>query len=519
VEVTPDGGVIWVTTMAGALEGYRVPTEVDGSYQAVARIGVESNSREVEVSPDGGLLYVTSFDLGIVQVYAISSQIVPSSSSAIGSVFALTLTPVQQVSVGDNPEAVVFSAATQIAIVVNSGSDDLTILQFGELLSGPDPDSDGDGLLDSEEIALGTDPNKADTDNDGLSDFEEVTLGTNPLVADSDNDGLTDLEEVQSPYSDPLNPDSDGDGLEDGLDPDADGSGGPDIRQTILADLNAMLDRIIPDPAFGKGGKSTKSEKEENESVEDVLETLMEKLEANTEGKWWEPNTTLPSEKRGNSVFNNDKNALKAIGKLIDLTSGADEDLDELATRILTYDFAIVTDLLDDANRAACQANKKCRKSLQQADASLEDALDDLEIDSADELADRDRSDQDKAVEDLMKAWRAAVDVVKATTGSYGKGGLDTESDVVPVEFSLSQNYPNPFNPTTTIEFGLKEAVNVRLEVFDLLGRHVQTLVNGPLDVGMHQYRFDASRLASGMYLYRIQAGSFIQVKQMTILK
>ncbi|MEQ9104334.1 MAG: right-handed parallel beta-helix repeat-containing protein [Rhodothermales bacterium] len=500
VEVSPDGGVVWVTTMAGALEGYRVPLEVDGSYQAVARIGVESNSREVEVSPDGGLLYVTSFDLGIVQVYAISSQIVPSSSSATGTVFALTLTPVQQLTVGDNPEAVVFSAAAQVAIVVNSGSDDLTILAFGEPLAGTDLDSDGDGLTDIEEIALGTDP----------------------FFWDSDGDGLSDLEEVQSPYTDPMSADTDGDGLDDNLDPDADGKNGPDIRQTILADLNAMLGRVIPDVAFNKGGKSSKSnksEKEDEDSVEDIIETLVEKIEANLDAKLWEENTTFPSAKRGNVVFNNDKNALKAIGKLIDLTTGADEDLDELATRILTYDFAIVTELLDDATRASCSADKKCRKNLQKADASLEDALDELDIDSADELADRDRSDQDKAVDDLRKAWQSAVDVVKATTGSYGKGGLDTDEDLVPVEFSLSQNYPNPFNPTTTIEFGLKEAVNVRLEVFDLLGRHVQTLVNGPLDVGTHQYRFDASRLASGMYLYRIQAGNFIQVKQMTILK
>ncbi len=78
-------------------------------------------------------------------------------------------------------------------------------------------DSDGDGLIDSQEVALGTDPFKADTDGDGLSDAEEVnTYKTNPLVPDTDEDGLTDGEEVQAYKTDPLKPDTDGDLLNDG---------------------------------------------------------------------------------------------------------------------------------------------------------------------------------------------------------------------------------------------------------------------------------------------------------------
>jgi hypothetical protein len=82
--------------------------------------------------------------------------------------------------------------------------------------TGPSPDSDGDGLTDDEEEALGTDPNKADTDGDGLNDGEEVALGTDPLNEDTDGDGLSDGDEVNTYNTDPTDEDTDDDGLNDG---------------------------------------------------------------------------------------------------------------------------------------------------------------------------------------------------------------------------------------------------------------------------------------------------------------
>jgi hypothetical protein len=89
----------------------------------------------------------------------------------------------------------------------------------------------------------------------------------------------------------------------------------------------------------------------------------------------------------------------------------------------------------------------------------------------------------------------------------------------VPNEFTLNQNYPNPFNPSSTIRFGVPEAADVRLEVFNMLGQKVATLVNEKLQAGYHSAQFNAGHFSSGVYIYRIQAGSFVQTKKMMLIK
>ncbi|MFB3132774.1 MAG: T9SS type A sorting domain-containing protein, partial [Rhodothermales bacterium] len=101
-----------------------------------------------------------------------------------------------------------------------------------------------------------------------------------------------------------------------------------------------------------------------------------------------------------------------------------------------------------------------------------------------------------------------------------GEGSPEAlEAQGIPTEFALAPNYPNPFNPTTTIEFALPEAVEVSLRVYDVTGRVVARLVERPMAAGHHRVQFNASRLASGLYLYRIQAGRFTQVRRMILLK
>ncbi|TKJ38521.1 hypothetical protein CEE37_12195 [candidate division LCP-89 bacterium B3_LCP] len=93
------------------------------------------------------------------------------------------------------------------------------------------------------------------------------------------------------------------------------------------------------------------------------------------------------------------------------------------------------------------------------------------------------------------------------------------DDPLMPETYSLEQNYPNPFNPLTTIGFALPEAGRVQLAVYNMLGRQVAQLVNGYREVGYHEFTFDGSGLASGMYFYRIEAGDFTAVKKMVLVK
>ncbi len=100
--------------------------------------------------------------------------------------------------------------------------------------------------------------------------------------------------------------------------------------------------------------------------------------------------------------------------------------------------------------------------------------------------------------------------------------GEVTSSEIeleVPEQVSLNQNYPNPFNPTTTIEFQLPSTTDVQLTVYNTLGQQVATLVNEQVQAGSHEVTFDGSNLASGVYIYRLQADGQVITNQMTLVK
>ncbi|MCD6161064.1 MAG: T9SS type A sorting domain-containing protein [candidate division Zixibacteria bacterium] len=108
---------------------------------------------------------------------------------------------------------------------------------------------------------------------------------------------------------------------------------------------------------------------------------------------------------------------------------------------------------------------------------------------------------------------------IKALTKSDSITSITSFNNNLPKTFTLSQNYPNPFNPTTTIEYTLSKNCDVRLNIYDLLGRKVTELVNENQSAGNYQAAWDAGNVVSGIYFYELQAGDYKAVKKMTLLK
>jgi len=97
--------------------------------------------------------------------------------------------------------------------------------------------------------------------------------------------------------------------------------------------------------------------------------------------------------------------------------------------------------------------------------------------------------------------------------------GIVSVSNETAYRFHLHQNYPNPFNPTSTIRYEIAEYADVRLTVYNILGQRIALLVNEPKSAGVHQVQFDASNLASGQYIYRLEAGDRVMNQKMTLIK
>jgi len=111
----------------------------------------------------------------------------------------------------------------------------------------------------------------------------------------------------------------------------------------------------------------------------------------------------------------------------------------------------------------------------------------------------------------MLKAWCLIMSYY------WWDGGIHTV--VIPSYYALNQNYPNPFNPVTTISYAIPEAGNVKLIIYDILGREMAILVNEFKQAGIYDMKFDASNLSSGVYFYRIETKDFTQTKKMLFIK
>lgn len=105
------------------------------------------------------------------------------------------------------------------------------------------------------------------------------------------------------------------------------------------------------------------------------------------------------------------------------------------------------------------------------------------------------------------------------TAGTFAKQNGENEVDLKPLTYSLEQNFPNPFNPSTSINFAIPQDGLVTLEIYNAIGEKVITLINEVKTAGNYEVNFDAAGLSSGMYIYKLTAGNFVQTRKMTMLK
>ena len=97
--------------------------------------------------------------------------------------------------------------------------------------------------------------------------------------------------------------------------------------------------------------------------------------------------------------------------------------------------------------------------------------------------------------------------------------GVNDNNNQIPISFALDQNYPNPFNPTTTISFSFPSKSFVTLKMFDILGKEVATIISEEMSAGSYSRQWNAANMSSGIYFYRLQAGSFTETKKLILLK
>jgi hypothetical protein len=118
-----------------------------------------------------------------------------------------------------------------------------------------------------------------------------------------------------------------------------------------------------------------------------------------------------------------------------------------------------------------------------------------------------------------IDAGEGGVDIGAFGIGCEQPVNIFEDIPILPVQFSLLQNYPNPFNPITTIKYSLPTTSDIRLDIYDILGRKVATLVNNEQPAGNYQVTWNADNVTSGMYFYKIKAGGYTETRKMLLLK
>jgi Secretion system C-terminal sorting domain len=119
----------------------------------------------------------------------------------------------------------------------------------------------------------------------------------------------------------------------------------------------------------------------------------------------------------------------------------------------------------------------------------------------------------------IVNASLSAGEEITISNSAVSKLVVLSGEITAPVEYALEQNYPNPFNPSTTIKFSVPEATQVTLNIYNVLGEKVAELVNEKLEAGKYSYQWDASQVATGLYIYELRTNNFVSSKKLMLLK
>lgn len=242
----------------------------------------------------------------------------------------------------------------------------------------------------------------------------------------------------------------------------------------------------------------TKGRNSPRKPLEEALAHIDESLKPK---RWLDDRHVHPDD--GEDVFDEAKDAVRELLKFVD---GGSEWTQEalLAVRHLVVAAQVIADTaIDDAGRDCESAG--CRKELDKATAAWSEAQSLLAAEQ-----------YEAAVPKYARAWEAALEAL-AESGAVAFDNGNGQED--PRKFAVERNYPNPFNPRTSIAYSLPDEIDVRVEVFDPLGRRVALLVDEVQPAGRHEVIFDSGGLASGVYLYRVTAGAFVETRSMALLK
>ncbi len=218
---------------------------------------------------------------------------------------------------------------------------------------------------------------------------------------------------------------------------------------------------------------------------------------------------------KGEDVFHEEKDAVE---ELTDKKFAGQFKIDALAAIkfLVTADQKLAQIAI---NEVVCNGDHQCESDLQKANNEMAKAS--IAIGKANFV---------DAIERYKNAWEKVSNKNDDEDGndslidSGTKGNTLSETIIVPNDFQIAQNFPNPFNPSTVIKFGLPQSSFVTIKIYDMLGKEVRTLVNGERNSGFYNIQWNGdndfgSKVSSGTYIYRIQAGSFIQTRKMILMK